>query len=635
MTPSIDARETKFRDRINTDAFANFLLTILGFLLGSLFLIGKDKATPAIFGILLAAFLVSIFLGSISALVLVVLISCFSLATFTSIFRGLFNYPVTAVSSILAFTILIILFTFMFKKIIVPHLSWRLNLIAILISASSLYLLADFRLFRRGGSISALYAWEDNAAWIVTVHRSLNQEINFDGGSFGSLMDTLFWFSHTVSILMFPNLTSPDHLATGVIIATLLLVASIPFLAIMPSIDNTESSSGALTSTLVLSLGGVLGFLQLNSIGHLSAAISCLLLTVYLCISFSLPNRFRSLEIRRFLIFYQVILAYLAGITWWPIAPLSAILIIFSIWSEREIVRKNKKSEFVCFLFTATLLYLLTRRELLQRFNELKSTEGNLASGVRTWMSIVGGNTDTQPWTLLVITLLTLILLALFATLDLKANPGLISFGLVFAYVYSVKFANLRIGEGASAYGSRKLEIVLILIGASFLSWALVIIFEGYLTKNISPLFLGLLTLVFLLSLPVAYIVIPGNYYQGLDWEPNVKTSKLISKNVKVGRSTLCLNETYQLEPSSDLRIAAYVCSRWTSAYSNTDNIQAISWRGTVLEGGNGRSELLQQTSEALPNDTMLIVVGPEDKDRKANNPEWEILVQKEWQVVR
>jgi hypothetical protein len=39
--------------------------------------------------------------------------------------------------------------------------------------------------------------------------------------------------------------------------------------------------------------------------------------------------------------------------------------------------------------------------------------------------------------------------------------------------------------------------------------------------------------------------------------------------------------------------------------------------------------------SGALPVDTMLIVVGSEDNERVKNNPEWNNLVHKSWEVVR
>jgi len=626
---------SKFTKRISVNDYVNFAVTSSLFLFLVTFLVVKDKSTATNLGMLLLVFLLSVYLGSLSVLVLIGIASVLTLSAFISIYRGLLNFPVSVFWSILLLIAMFVIFVFVVKKILKIKIQWRLNLIAAVIASLSFYAVADFRLFRNSGAISALYAWEDNADWIRTTHLGLNQNLNIGNGTFGSLMDTALYFSHSLSTLIFPNLTDPDHLATGVIIWTLLLVVAIPFLAVLPSINNVTTGKGAMSSTVVLSIGSTLGFLQLNSIGHLTAAISCLLLTIYLCVSFTLPGSEHSLGTQHLFLLCQILLAYLAGVTWWPVAPLSATLIVFSIWASREVVRKSKSIQLLYFASAITMVYLLIYKETLSRFNWAKSTDEGMLNGASNLLVITGGNTDIEPWNLLVITLFAMILIFGFATLGLKANAGLISFALVFAYVYAIKFINLRLNEGASAYGSRKLEIVLVLIGAAFLSWAIVVLFEKFLSDKISPQIPALLVSVFLLSIPVAYAIIPGNYYAGLDWEPNVKTSKVISKYVVLGRSTVCLNETYQAEAGSSPRIDAYVCSRWTSAYSNTESTQAHSWRLLVSTGAGGDTQALQRVSKALPADTMLIVVGPEDNERDKNNPEWNLLVQKEWLVVR
>jgi len=633
MRLSIESTVSRFAKRINSNDFINFLITTLLFLFLGGVLAAKDRTTPAIVGIFLLTFCLSIYLGSVSALVLVTVSSVFTLATLTSIYRGLFNFPVSTFGAILSFSIIAVIFIFTFKKILKIQIRWTLHLLPVLFAALSFFLIADPRLFRRSGAISALYAWEDNAAWVLMTHKTLNQNLYKEGGVHGSLMDTLLWFSHAVSTSVFPKLTAPDHLATSVIILTLLFILVTPFLATLPNLNYDATGKGAVASTAVLSIGSMLGFLQLNSIGHLSAAISCLLLTIYLCISFVLPDSEHSGGIRHLLLFHQILLAYLAGVTWWPIAPLSATLIVFSIWRAKQIVSTSKKIQLSYLTLTFVLVYLLIYLELLRRFAGYQTAGDGVISGATTLLSSQGGNTIIEPWNLLVIILYSMILLLGFVTLGLKANTGLMSFVLLMSYVYAIKFINLRLDEGVAAYGARKLEIVLVLIGASFLSWGLVVLFEKYLSNKISPLIPGLLVSVFLLSMPVAYAIIPGNYFAGLDWKPNVKTSKVISKEVEVGRATVCLNETYQADAFRDLRLGAYICSRWVSAYSNIDTVATENWKMMVLGGGD--PEALRVISEALPADTMLIVVGPEDNERVKNNPEWNNLVRKSWEVVR
>ena len=605
-----------------------------------IFLEVKEKSTTTILGILLLSFLLSVYLGSFSALVLIGVASGLTLSTLISIYRVLLNFPVSALWSILLFGTITAIFTFMVKNTLEIEIPWRLNLIAVAIASLSFFLVADFRLFRSSGSISALYAWEDNAEWVRTVHGALNQDLYIEGGTYGSLMDFGLWISHSISTAFFPNLTAPDHLATSVIIWTLLLIVMIPFLAVLPSINNATAGKGMISSTLVLSLGATLGFLQLNSIGHFSAAIACLLLTIYLCVSFTLPGSELSSGIKHLFLICQILFAYHAGVIWFPVAPLSAILIVFSIWASRDVVRKSRIIQWLYFVSAIALVMLLFRgfagRVGWSRFTDVGvlNSAVSIMDGARNLLTFTGGNTDIQPWNLLVITLFSMILLLGFATLGLKANAGLIAFAVIFAYVYFIKFTDLRINEVAS-YGSKKLEIVLVLIGATFLSWSILVLFEKFLYEKISPQVPALLLSAFLLSMPVAYAIIPGNYYAGLDWEPNVKTSRVISKYVEVGRPTVCLNETYQAEAGSDPRLGAYICSRWTSAYSNADSSEIYAWRTLVYSGAGGDSQALRRVSRGLSADTMLIVVGPEDKERVKNNPEWNLLVQDEWLVVR
>ena len=641
MRKSIKLSVWKFTKQISVNDYVNFAVTSFLFLFLVIFIAVKEESTTTILGILLLAFLLSVYLGSLTALVLIGVGSALTLSTLISMYRGLLNFPVSAFWSIILFGTIAAMFMFVTKKTLDIKIPWRLNLIAVVIASLSFYLVADFRLFRSSGAISALYAWEDNAEWVVTVHRSLNQSLYIEGGMFGSLMDIGLWFSHSLSTLAFPTLTAPDHLATAVIIWTLLLMLAIPFLAVLPSIFNVTTGKGAMSSTVVLSLGSILCMLQINSVGHLSAAISCLLLTIYLCVSFTHPGHELHIGIRHLFLLSQILLAYLAGASWFPVAPLSAALIVFSIWGSREIVRKSKIIQLLYVASALAMVYLLIIKSLLVRFEWERSADEGILSGATSLLNSVsktlatpGGNVEIQPWNLFTITLFSMILVFGFAMLGLKANDGLISFALIIVYVYVIKFSDLMLNEVAS-YGSKKLEIMLVLIGATFLSWAIVLLFEKYISKTVSPKILALLVSVYLLSLPVSYAIIPGNYYNGLEWQPNVKTSKLISKYVEPGRSTVCLNETYQAEIASPARLGAYICSRWTSAYSFADSPQNYDWRIAAYTGAYGNTQELRRLSKALPADTMLIVVVPEDKEGVKNNPEWDLLTQKEWLVVR
>ena len=149
----------EFAKRITFNNYINFAITSVLFIFFVIFLEEKEKSTTPILGILLLAFLLSVYLGSFSALVLIGVASGLTLSTLISLYRGLLNFPVSALWSIVMFGTITAIFTFIVKNTLEIKIPWRLNLIAVAIASLSFFLVADFRLLRSSGSISALYAW--------------------------------------------------------------------------------------------------------------------------------------------------------------------------------------------------------------------------------------------------------------------------------------------------------------------------------------------------------------------------------------------------------------------------------------------------------------------------------------------
>ena len=94
----------------------------------------------------------------------------------------------------------------------------------------------------------------------------------------------------------------------------------------------------------------------------------------------------------------------------------------------------------------------------------------------------------------------------------------------------------------------------------------------------------------------------------------------------------MCFHEATDAQ-AADLGGGYYNCSRFAAAYSFEDGDEFNQWRLAML--GQVRREDFYKVRQGLPDDTMVIVIGPENPDREKNNDNWVSLVDENWTIVR
>jgi hypothetical protein len=132
-------------------------------------------------------------------------------------------------------------------------------------------------------------------------------------------------------------------------------------------------------------------------------------------------------------------------------------------------------------------------------------------------------------------------------------------------------------------------------------------------------------------QLPAAQQLVGRNMFPGLKNPRDAIISQGISNTISNGTSAVCINEQHEDAAFSELRMVAYVCSRFVSAYGNRDNLEKNEWRKAVL--GAIRYEDLPKVKEGLGDDVTLIRVGPVNTDL-TNNVDWTQLVDPNWRQV-
>lgn len=612
---------------LNNVIIISFFATIL------IYLQKRIGFSIAIFLLIVASAVLASYLGSLTAFVLVGIISMLSLSTVISISRILYDGSIAV--KIMIFLLFPIFFSvfFVFKKFIVFEYKWGSELLALSLALTSLILIWDPRLSSNGGAIASLYASEDNAAWILNTHRVIQSQGFSGAGDYGALMDSMLLISHNISETLFVDLTKMDHLALSVVLLQILFIFALPFVSSLASLGKS-SNPKSVSSTFVLAIALLLGFRTLNSIGHLSAAIAFIFISCFLILGFeSSEADSRAPGQSIFVSYVQVLLAYMAGITWFPIAPLSILLIAFTFWRANVAISGlSRVYRVISVMLCLTLITLLSFQELIRRFSFFQES-GGIAGGATNLLGMEGGTISAEPLNISLVAILATILACTLALINQKSNLSLFAFAVLLVYVFVIKSCNALLFSGQVNYGSRKLELVAVLCGAAFLSWSLVRIFEIHFHRFVSPMFIGLFVSLLFFSMSATNSILGGKYFAGFDSESNLKVAVKISKNIEVGKSAICINETYQVEPMSELRLAAYSCSRWVSAYSFTDDSAKNEWRKAVLAAIP--REQFSAVRDSLPTDTKLLIVAPNTEASISPNPEWEDLVSSSWEIVR
>jgi hypothetical protein len=610
----------------------NLAITLVLFASVAAKLIHGDRLTPVIAMAIVSLLILTIFFGSITQIVLISFVSILSTSLIVSLLKPLSYVLLNPIPFLILFLFVFIVVASLFKFSVGLEVPWKSELLSVSLASLSLLLIWNSKLAVKGGPVTALYGSEDNAAWILSIHRVIQNDAFPRGGDFGSLLDSMLLMSFHLGNFVLPTLTAIDHLALSAVLLQIMIVFFIPFLPNLIKLSSNSNKS-VLMSSLVLSLILSISFRSFNQYGHLTAAVACLLISLHLVIGFHLSGEIDNQKRKFFLVYLQISLAYLAGVTWFPVAPLSIGLILFALWRVFSISGTTKMSKILFSVFSLVLIALLALEELMKRFSYFRTPDEGPASGAKNLLSFEGGVVSNDPWSVSLIIVFALIVMTLLVFLRVNSNLFLGELGLMVAYAMSLTLISTILFNGNVTYGARKVVVFVIFCSAALLSWALVALIESRLREYITPVLPGVFVLAMILAMPGAGAFAAGKYFPGLVERPDhLDLAKQLVKNVEIGRSTVCFHEATD-DQAPDLGGGSYYCSRFAAAYSFRDGAEFDQWRLAML--GQVRKEEFFKVRQGLPDDTMVILLGPENPDRETNNENWVSLVDKNWTIVR
>ncbi len=610
----------------------NLAITLIVFASLAAKLIYGDRMVPIIAIAIISLLVLTIYFGSITQTVLISFVSILSTSLIVSVLKPLSYVLLNPIPFLFLFLFVFVAVASVFKLSVGLEVPWKSEILSVSLASLSLFLIWNSKLATKGGPVAAIYGAEDNAAWILSIHRVINNYDVSSVGYFGSLLDSMLLMSFHLGNFLLPSLTAVDHLALSIVLIQIIVVSLIPFLPNLVKLNSTSGKS-VVVSSLVLSLILSISFRSFNQYGHLTAAISGLLISMYLVLGFQLSGQMDNQKRRYFLAYLQISLAYLAGVTWFPVAPLSIALILFALWRVFSISGTSRLLRTTFSIFSLILIAFLIFEDLMKRFITFRTENEGPASGAKNLLSYEGGVVGNEPWSISLIIVFALIVMTLLVFLGVNTSMFLGELGLMVAYAVSLTLISTILFNGNVTYGARKVTVFVIFCSAALLTWALVALVESRLREYISPLLPGVLVLAMILAMPSAGAFAAGKYFPGLvDRTDHFDMAKQLVKNVQIGRSTVCFHEATS-DQAPDLGGGSYYCSRFASAYSFNDGDEFYKWRVAMI--GEVRREDFDKVRENLPDDTMVIVVGPENPDRETNNEDWVALVDKNWTIVR
>jgi len=491
-------------------------------------------------------------------------------------------------------------------------------------SATIVFFLAfQYALTKQGGSIAALFIQEDNAAWVLASSR-VAHTTEHSVGIFGPFVDILFFISNKISVHFFQNLGQADHLANAITFAYILIPVFLPFLCNAAIIKNPGKSDGL--SLLVLQTGITIIWFHFHQAGHLTAGLASTGLLLVLVRAESLRNN--PDKNNTYSRIAQVIFLILIGQTWFPLIPLMVALMLMMGNKKVTPAGTRSLSVLACSCIGSTFLIAT---EALPRFWTFRDANGGFLSGAEKLLLMEGGAAGTDPISV-VITLLLVMGVALYLSSTDEINiVGLMPVIYMWTFLFLIKITNVYLTNGTVNYGVRKMESMMILVSFVYCLWILTMKMNALHKNQIHLYLVGITAVSLMLQLPVAQQLVGRNMFPGLKNSRNVIISQAISNTISNGTSAVCINEQHQVEPFSELRLLAYQCSRFVSAYGNDDDLQKNEWRRAVL--GQIRYEELPKVKEGLGDDVILIRVGPANTDL-TNNVDWTSLVNSDWRQV-
>jgi hypothetical protein len=494
---------------------------------------------------------------------------------------------------------------------------------AFLVSISTFALLFRMEILEKGGAIAAIFPHEDNAAWVLTSN-AVNNATRYQQGNYGTFVDMSLLYMGEFSKKLTPELNPNDYLALGIVTFQLLVIILLPFLVLAVMRQNTQIKRTSLT-TLVPQVGSVLIWLHFMMMGHLTAAISSIMLLLTLI--WFLTQRLQNQNLTVVGQFAAIIILYQAGSTWFPLIPVSVVFILFFVIQNQNWSLRRQRG---LVIFAISIVLVLVSNELITRFSTFKTEGKSWITGAFNLIEMEGGVASTGVITFFVVSLVASAVGIL--AISNKSIPVevIIPIGLLLTSAISLRFVNSMITQGPVNYGVRKFESVIVLVTFTVCLWIVSLMITKESVSRLVHTFCIAPVFFLLLQLPVTEQLSSRGIYKNIDKGRNFNIAISISENVERGDSVLCLNGFYQAEVYSELRLLAYGCSRWSAAYSDTDGLIKNEWRKAVL--GAIRQEQLGEVKNAQQANSKVLIVGPAGYQKELN-PDWELLIDDNWSV--
>ena len=585
-----------------------------------------------LFGAFALAALLSFRAGSLSRLVAITWLYIFLVSATSMLFSIFFSNfkPIYLNNFFLIASFL--LTVFLSDKYWKFKVSWQNDLFALAISGLTVLSLASSKMFRPGGAIAILFSNEDNAAWVASSFAARG-EAEGNSGIFGPLIDFSLYVYRELSLLVFPSLGEADHIALSVVLSGIALLASIPFLvnALLSWLGTINS--GFNYSPQVLSIGLVLASANFIFYGHLTAAIALVFLTLMTVTLLAIKDGFDLLPMASAIFFASVLVV---SETWFPIAPIAIFMALVLLLRDNRSPFKLPRKELAVFIWGVFISLLIGWQVLYQRFLKLSPTaegnEGSAFDGASLLLTIEGGVAPIGSYSFLVVGILTMTVFAVLVSIGFRVGNVLTPVIVAFVFAFAVKSVNILLSGGTVNYASRKIDNFIVLFSVIFLTWLFKYALEKSEAKHLPSWGPFVISVIVLSQIPSTDAMISRNGFYGLNDPNNQRISQAISSGSKSGTALVCVTSNDTPYPN-DERFLAYKCSRFASAFTNTDSNTVNDWRLAML-GGKDES-IYKEISESLPIDTNVILVEDsnaglqEVKDSKFGvllNPNWPVL---------
>jgi hypothetical protein len=515
------------------------------------------------------------------------------------------------------------------------------QVIAALFFAILVFLLRDRMPAHAGYALSTLYGMEDNAGIAGQLATSLDMGFTSHISELGEVSNSLY--------IMAAGLTSQFGIETSnALLApythwnlTLLLLAWIPFSALLALVASGRKTGNLFASTAISVVSALLALLLWPFIGfgHTSVISASLFAIVLLGLTLN-----KALADNHPIVFLILVasLGFIIGNIWFPLVPFGAATVALTLAAllQAQYQKGNKRA--VIFLIA---LFALAFLALIPRVIELVSQNDSL-------IVLVGATRSASQ--LLIIIWLALLAVSVWVIAHGKKTHNLVGRNLFMLTLAALLSSNLYLvitgmfaNSGSSGFGYGATKYLLTSIAFSIPLLWLVISSSQRRPKSLVAAVTGLaLSFSVFISQPdhgiiISAGIIPVASVENPTSETNVVSAIRESLESKPDH-ILCVSDKGQpmvVENAqwNSYQWEAYLCTRWADSMSGNASNEGFLWRSTMIN--SIPEETLAQVRETYKDKKVSIIrFDYEDADPNTSSEEeeiwWQKYVDPSWEII-